>query len=140
MQQYASVVIGTEEGSALANIDYEPGLEELFFTPGMATQTVYVNILENPERASDRQFTIALDRSSDNVDDAAVEARRPSVPANDNTSLGTYARYLEQLGLTVPAAKSSPAKKAAEPPAPTPVPAPGRVSLSVLRGAVDKTG
>ena len=70
------------------------------------------------------------------------EARgaRPAVPANDNTSLGTYARYLEQLGLTVPAAKSSPAKKAAEPPAPTPVPAPGRVSLSVLRSAVDKTG
>ena len=74
------------------------------------------------------------------LEDAHDARSRPMVPANDNTSLGTYARYLEQLGLTVPAAKSSPAKKAAEPPAPTPVPAPGRVSLSVLRSAVDKTG
>ena len=74
------------------------------------------------------------------LEDAHDAQSRPMVPANDNTSLGTYARYLEQLGLTVPAAKASPAKKAAEPPAPTPVPAPGRVSLSVLRSAVDKTG
>ena len=74
------------------------------------------------------------------LEDAHDAQSRPTVPANDNTSLGTYARYLEQLGLTVPAAKSSPAKKAAEPPTPTTVPAPGRVSLSVLRSAVDKTG
>ena len=74
------------------------------------------------------------------LEDAHDAQSRPMVPANDNTSLGTYARYLEQLGLTVPAAKSSPAKKASETTAPTPVPAPGRVSLSVLRSAVDKTG
>ena len=74
------------------------------------------------------------------LEDAHDARSRPTVPANDNTSLGTYARYLEQLGLTVPAAKSSPAKKASETTAPTPVPAPGRVSLSVLRSAVDKTG
>ena len=74
------------------------------------------------------------------LEDAHDAQSRPTVPANDNTSLGTYARYLEQLGLTVPAAKASPAKKASETTAPTTVPAPGRVSLSVLRSAVDKTG
>lgn len=65
---------------------------------------------------------------------------RPAVPANDNTSLGTYSRYLEQLGLTVAAPAKVTGKKpeAAEP---EPVPAPGgKVSLSMIRGAVGKTG
>ena len=74
------------------------------------------------------------------LEDAHDAQSRPTVPANDNTSLGTYARYLEQLGLTVPAVKASPAKKASETTPPAPEPAPGRVSLSVLRSAVDKTG
>ena len=65
---------------------------------------------------------------------------RPAVPANDNTSLGTYSRYLEQLGLTV-AAPAKTAGKKAEAAEPEPVPAPGgKVSLSMIRGAVGKTG
>lgn len=52
------------------------------------------------------------------LEDAAESESRPKVPANDNTSLGTYSRYLEQLGLTVPA----PTKPVVKP-EPTPAPA-----------------
>ena len=66
---------------------------------------------------------------------------RPAVPANDNTSLGTYSRYLEQLGLTVAAPAKTTGKKAeAAESAPEPAPAAGKVSLSMIRGAVGKTG
>ena len=71
------------------------------------------------------------------------EARgaRPAVPANDNTSLGTYSRYLEQLGLTVAAPAKATGKKPEAAAEPEPVPAPGgKVSLSMIRGAVGKTG
>ena len=71
------------------------------------------------------------------------EARgaRPAVPANDNTSLGTYSRYLEQLGLTVAAPAKTTGKKAeAAGSAPEPAPAAGKVSLSMIRGSVGKTG
>ena len=45
---------------------------------------------------------------------------RPAVPANDNTSLGTYARYLEHLGLTVATAKAAAKAEPAAPAAPEP--------------------
>ena len=74
LQQNAVITIGTEEGTALSGQDYEPGLEELFFTPGMAEQRITVNILDNPARDSERQFTIALDRTSGQVDPTTAAA------------------------------------------------------------------
>ena len=69
------------------------------------------------------------------LDDASQhENSRPAVPANDNTSLGTYARYLEQLALTVPAVKNAPAARPADP-APAPV-ATGAASISSLQDRV----
>lgn len=48
-------------------------------------------------------------------EDVADSSARPAVPQNDNTSLGTYARYLEQLGLVVPVAKgAAPSKSTPE--------------------------
>ncbi|HYE83153.1 MAG TPA: S-layer homology domain-containing protein [Clostridia bacterium] len=73
-EQYASVAIGTEEDTALSGIDYEPGLKDLFFTPGTSEQKVSVNILDNPGRNKDRQFIIALDRNSEKVNVKAAEA------------------------------------------------------------------
>lgn len=52
------------------------------------------------------------------LEDAADAESRPKVPANDNTSLGTYSKYLDQLGLTVPAAKAGPTPKTEEAPSP----------------------
>ena len=50
------------------------------------------------------------------LEDVADDPKaRPAVPANDNTSLGTYARYLDQLGLTVPTAKVAAKAKPAAP-------------------------
>ena len=60
IQRYASVYIGTEEGTAIAGADYVPGLSELFFTPGMETQTVHVDLLYNKYRTESRTFTISL--------------------------------------------------------------------------------
>ncbi len=74
LQQYSTVNIGTEEATAISGVDYEPGLKELFFTPGTSVQTVSVNILDNPYREEERQFTIALDRTSKNVNMKAAEA------------------------------------------------------------------
>ena len=68
-------------------------------------------------------------------DAAETIGQRPKVPQNDNTSLGTYSRYLEQLGLTVPAAKAAPPK---QPPAaadPKPAPA-GSATITSLQGKV----
>ncbi len=78
----ASVIIGTKEGTALSGIDYGPGMEELFFTPGTAAQTVYVNILENPARSKERQFTIALDRNNAQVNNGAG-AVTVTIPVTD---------------------------------------------------------
>lgn len=75
------------------------------------------------------------------LEDAAESESRPKVPANDNTSLGTYSRYLEQLGLTVAAPAKVTGKKPEVAAEPEPAPAPGgKVSLSMIRGAVGKTG
>ena len=75
------------------------------------------------------------------LEDAAESESRPKVPANDNTSLGTYSRYLEQLGLTVAAPAKVTGKKPEVAAEPGPAPAPGgKVSLSMIRGAVGKTG
>ena len=68
--------------------------------------------------------------------------QRPAVPANDNTSLGTYARYLEQLGLTVPAAPKSGARPAADPdPAPALAPdaqSPGARIMQMQQRAAER--
>ena len=75
------------------------------------------------------------------LEDAAESESRPKVPANDNTSLGTYSRYLEQLGLTVAtSAKATGARKAEPEPTEAPAAQPGKVSLSMIRGSVGKTG
>ncbi|NMB96496.1 MAG: hypothetical protein GYA02_07785, partial [Clostridiaceae bacterium] len=84
--RYASVYVGTEEGSAIANADYVPGLEELLFTPGMTEQTVTVNILHNSYRTSPREFKIALDRTNENVNLEKAEAV-VLVPAVDSTDI-----------------------------------------------------
>ena len=53
------------------------------------------------------------------LEDVADDPKaRPAVPANDNTSLGTYARYLEHLGLTVATAKAAAKAEPAAPAAP----------------------
>lgn len=49
------------------------------------------------------------------LEDLGEGSGRPAVPQNDNTSLGTYHRYLEHLALTVPAVKVAPAAKPAAP-------------------------
>ena len=73
------------------------------------------------------------------LDDASQsENSRPKVPANDNTSLGTYSRYLEHLALVIPVVKAGvPAKPVAEP-EPAAVPAAGAASISSLQDRVSK--
>lgn len=87
--QYSSVSIGTEEGTAVSGIDYAPGLEELFFTPGTKKQTISVNILDNPVRTKNRSFTIALDRTDENVKRAEAEAV-VTIPAVTQKSSAPY--------------------------------------------------
>ena len=41
------------------------------------------------------------------LDDAAVNGTRPAVPANDNTSLGTFLKYMEALQLMPPPVEKS---------------------------------
>lgn len=69
------------------------------------------------------------------LDDAADTSMRPRVPQNDNTSLGTYARYLEALGLTMVAPKPNAVKKLT--PEPEPVepdkPKPDSPSAKILQ-------
>lgn len=78
-------------------------------------------------------------------EDAEGEGR-PAVPQNDNTSLGTYSRYLEQLGLTVPVVKSSAAPKlvAKSDPEPAPAPAggesPGAKIIAMQQRAAGRQG
>lgn len=74
LQQYSSINIGTEAGTAISGSDYEPGLSELFFTPGMIEQKVFVNVLDNLDRKEERQFTVALDRTSEKANLSAAEA------------------------------------------------------------------
>lgn len=42
------------------------------------------------------------------LDDAAEAGRKPTVPANDNTSLPTFLKYLEALQMVPPAEKAKP--------------------------------
>ena len=74
------------------------------------------------------------------LEDAAESESRPKVPANDNTSLGTYSKYLDQLGLTVPAVKAgAPAKATAdEEPAPAPVTSGGATISSLQEKAAQR--
>lgn len=87
LQQYATITIGTEEDTARSGIDYEPGLKELFFTPGTTEQKVTVNILDDPYREEERKFTIALDRTSDYVNMKAAEAEIIIPSASSNSIL-----------------------------------------------------
>ena len=87
LQQYSTINIGTEEDTAKSGLDYDPGLKELFFTPGTSVQTVSVNILDNPDREEERQFTIALDRTSKNVNLSAAEAVVTIPTASSNSIL-----------------------------------------------------
>lgn len=77
------------------------------------------------------------------LEDAAESESRPKVPANDNTSLGTYSRYLEQLGLTVPAATKLVAKSSPDPepaPAPTGGESPGAKIIAMQQRAAGRQG
>lgn len=74
LYQYASVIVGTEEGTAMPGVDYEPGLSELLFTPGVSEQSVIINVSDNPEGVSDRYFTVALDYENDNVNHEKAKA------------------------------------------------------------------
>lgn len=67
LNRYASVIVGTEEGTAVPGADYVAGIGEVFFTPGMSEQKVLVNILYNSERKTDRNFNISLDVTNENV-------------------------------------------------------------------------
>lgn len=49
------------------------------------------------------------------IEDADESGGRPAVPANDNTSLGTFHRYLVSLQLMPPAGEASAVGKAAQP-------------------------
>lgn len=74
IHHYATVKVGTESGTALAGADYAPGLSELLFTPGMETQKIKVSVLDNPARATNSYFIVALDRENPEVDPAKAEA------------------------------------------------------------------
>ncbi|MDF2921509.1 MAG: phosphoesterase [Paenibacillaceae bacterium] len=73
--QYSTVTVGTEEGTAVPYGDYVPGLQELLFTPGMTEQTVVVDVIDNPERAEPRAFTLALDRTNERVNTAKAQVQ-----------------------------------------------------------------
>jgi len=87
INRYASVVVGTVEDTAVNGADYEAGLTELQFVPGMERQTVTVNILNNEYRTEDREFMFMLDSDDENVNEdkahsdviipAAVDAMTP---------------------------------------------------------------
>lgn len=64
------------------------------------------------------------------LEDVGDSGQRPRVPANDNTSLGTYSRYLEQLGLTVPPAKQA-GKESPQPATKEPATGPGATITSL---------
>ena len=87
LNQYASVYIGTETNTAVPEIDYVPGLQELLFTPGMTEQTIMVDILQNPKREQTREFTIALDRENKNVIADKSQTRVLILPEPDPVKL-----------------------------------------------------
>ncbi len=87
LEQYSTINIGTEEDTARSGIDYDPGLKELFFAPGTSEQTIFVNILDNPDREEEREFIVALDRTSRNVDLGAAEAVVTIPSASSNSIL-----------------------------------------------------
>lgn len=86
LEQYSTIDIGTEEGTAKSGTDYDPGLKELFFVPGTSEQTIYVNILDNPNREEERRFKVALDRTSNNVNLSAAEAV-VTIPSSSSNSI-----------------------------------------------------
>ena len=51
------------------------------------------------------------------LDDAAVNDRRPAVPANDNVSLPSFLKYLDALQLVPPAERAKPGPTSAASPA-----------------------
>lgn len=74
LHQYATVVVGTEEGTALSGVDYKPGLSELFFTPGVSEQNVIINVFDNSAGDTDKYFTVALDCEDENVNQEKARA------------------------------------------------------------------
>ncbi len=109
INQYASVTVGTEEGSAKAGEDYEPGLAQLLFTPGMTEQNVLVNVPENPDLTTTRSFTVALDRENKNVKGSGSEAV-VTIPAGENAP----AARLQSRAMMVPTMMAAAAMAPAE--------------------------
>lgn len=73
-------------------------------------------------------------------DASETTGQRPKVPVNDNTSLGTYSKYLEQLGLTVSAAKPAAVKPAEQSESAAPVvdESPGGKIIEMQRRAAER--
>lgn len=88
LSQYASVNVGTEEHTAVAGVDYIPGLQELLFTPGMKEQEITVDILKNPKMDSYREFKIALDRENKNVNIKKAETKVIIIPETETIQSG----------------------------------------------------
>ena len=59
------------------------------------------------------------------LDDAAVNDRRPAVPANDNVSLPSFLKYLDALQLVPPAERAKPG--------PTSTASPSQQALNEMR-------
>src|SRR5207247_9954335 len=56
----------TEDGTAIASVDYVPTFEPLTFAPGEMTKTITVEVID-PTSAPDEWFTIHLSGASANA-------------------------------------------------------------------------
>lgn len=97
LNQRISVDYASEDGTAEANLDYEPVQGTLIFNPGETELPIEVNIIDDEEFEEDETFIIRLSNLQI-IDDAG---RRPSVP-NRSGSRGSISsvklQWQVQLG------------------------------------------
>jgi hypothetical protein len=85
---YDTIYVGTSAGTAVTDVDYTAGLQEVDFYAGQTEQTVSVNILENEYRDESRDFNILL---SYDGEDFLDETCHVTIPGNSVGLLSTMA-------------------------------------------------
>ncbi|MDE3066882.1 MAG: hypothetical protein KGJ60_04940 [Verrucomicrobiota bacterium] len=105
----ASVTVSTQDGTAVAGLNYQPLDETLAFAPGVWSRTLTVNILDDGIADGTRQFTVALSDPTGGYELAQPDVVTVSV-SNDDTAVEFTAdqfHAVQQDGFAMAAVKWS---------------------------------
>ncbi|UPK30566.1 DUF4082 domain-containing protein [Bradyrhizobium sp. 195] len=103
IDQPATIVFATSNGSALSGADYAASSGTITFAAGQVTQTISVPIINDTFPETDENFTVTLS----NPTGAALGAQATttvSILDNDNLNLGSLVRQTAVTGLSEPTA------------------------------------